>query len=136
MTLALDKGPANRSRLRFKHLRDYIRAIVDTVREPLVVLTEDLRVKMVNRSFCRTFHVSPAEISNQPLDSLGDGQWTIPRLRALLAKILSTNSQIHDFEVDHIFPTIGYRAMLLNARQLEVAGGTKRLILLAIEDVT
>ena len=101
-----------------------------------MVLTEDLRIKMVNRSFCRTFHVSPAQIGHQPLESLGDGQWKIPRLRTLLEEILSTNSQIHDFEVDHIFPTIGYRAMLLNARRLEVDGSTQRLILLAMEDVT
>jgi len=136
MTYALDKGPANRSRLRFKHLRDYVRAIVDTVREPLLVLSEDLRIKMVNRSFCRTFRVSSQESCNQPLDGLGNGQWKIPKLRALLESIVSKNSEIHDFEVDHTFPTIGYRAMLLNARQLNIPGSAKRLILLAIEDVT
>ena len=136
MTNILDKGPANRSRLRFKRLHDYVRAIVDTVREPLMVLSETLHVKMVNRSFCRTFHVSPRETTNQPFDRLGNGQWNIPRLRSLLEQILSKNSQIHDFQVDHTFPAIGYRAMLLNARRLEVAGTTKQLILLAMEDVT
>src|SRR5205807_10365551 len=76
------------------------------------------------------------ETRNQPLDRLGNGQWKIPKLRALLEEIVSKNYQFHDFEVDHIFPTIGYRAMLLNARRLEVPGKSKRLILLAIEDVT
>jgi diguanylate cyclase (GGDEF)-like protein len=136
MTYTLNKGPANRSRVRFKHLRDYVRAIVDTVREPLIVLSADLRVKMVNKSFCRTFQVSPAETGNQRLDALGNGQWKIPRLRRLLEEILSKNSEIHDFEVDHIFPSIGYRAMLINARRLDVPGRSKPLILLAIEDVT
>src|SRR5689334_17914824 len=122
MTPNLEQGPANRSRMRFKRMRDYVRAIVDTVREPLVVLSEDLRVHMVNRSFCRTFHVSSRETRNQPLDTLGNGQWKIPKLRTLLEAIVSKNAQIHDFEVDHTFPSIGYRAMLINARRLEVAG--------------
>jgi diguanylate cyclase (GGDEF)-like protein len=106
------------------------------VREPLIVLSEDFHVKMVNKAFCRTFQVTPVETANQPLETLGNGQWKIPQLRSLLEKIVLTNSEIHDFEVDHTFPDIGYRAMLINARRLEVAGKSKPLILLAIEDVT
>ena len=132
----LDNAALRRSRLRFRRLRDYVRAILNTVREPLIVLDEDFRVKMVNQSFCRTFQVSRRETNNQCMDVLGNGQWKIPRLRVWLEEILSKNSPCQDFEVDHRFPNIGYRAMLLNARRIEIAGTSKRLILLAIEDIT
>jgi diguanylate cyclase (GGDEF)-like protein len=130
-------GPAlHRSRLRFMRLLDYVRAILDTLREPLVVLDEDLRVKTMNKSFCRTFQVSARETNNQCIEGLGNGQWKIPRLQVLLEEILSKNSQIQDFEVHHRFPNIGQRTMLLNARRIEIAGTSKRLILLVFEDIT
>jgi two-component system, chemotaxis family, CheB/CheR fusion protein len=112
--------------------KEYAESIVDTVREPLLVLTPDLRVRSANESFFRTFQVNPGETQDKPLYELGNRQWDIRQLRRLLEEVLSTNQQFTDFEVEHNFETIGRRAMLLNARKLDRA----QLILLAIEDIS
>src|SRR5687767_3997354 len=93
-------------------------SIVETVREPLLLLDGDLVVRLANRSFYRTFRVSPDQTINHLLYDLGDGQWDIPRLRLLLEEILPRNSHFEDFEVEHDFPTVGPKVMLLNARRL------------------
>jgi PAS domain S-box-containing protein len=112
----------------------YVRNIVDTVREPLLVLDGHLRVQSANRSFYRTFGVSPPETEGRLLYELGNGQWAIPRLRTLLEEILPQDTAFDDFEIEHDFPDIGWKAMLLNARRLRQEGVDQ--ILLAIEDVT
>ena len=111
-------------------------AIVETVREPLLVLNEDLRIRSANHSFYRTFDASPEETVGRPLYELGDHQWDIPRLRDLLEHVLPQDDQLRDFEVKHDFPNIGRRTMLLNARRLLRRDGRAELILLAIEDIT
>ncbi len=111
-------------------------AIVETVREPLLVLNGELRVRSANRSFYHTFQVSPEDTEDRPLYELGDHQWDIPRLRELLEHILPKDDQLHDFEVEHDFLNIGHKAMLLNARRLVKRNGGPELILLAIEDIT
>jgi PAS domain S-box-containing protein len=116
--------------------RTFFESIVDTVREPLVILDADLRVVSASRSFYRTFHVEPAETLGRFLYKLGDGQWDAPDLRMLLEGALSRNGRFDDFELTHTFPHLGKRAMLLNARKLHGAGRPAELILLAIEDVT
>jgi PAS domain S-box-containing protein len=115
---------------------DFAESIIATLREPFVVLNRDLRVKMANRAFFESFHVSKEETENRLIYELGDGQWDIPLLRTLLNEVLSNNHPIHDFEVEHNFPDIGLRVMLLNARKISPEPNTPPLILLAIEDVT
>lgn len=110
--------------------------IVDTVREPLLVLGADLRVRMANRSFFRTFKVGPEETVGQLVYDLGNQQWDIPSLRKLLEEVLPANAAFDDFEVDHVFPTIGRKCMLLNARRIIRPDNTTESILLAIEDIT
>jgi PAS domain S-box-containing protein len=110
--------------------------IVATVREALVVLGPELRVVSANRSFYETFRSSPGETLGRYLFDLGDGQWDTPPLRALLAELLSHETSFDDFEVERIFPAIGARCMLLNARRLHGEDGRAEMILLAIEDVT
>lgn len=112
----------------------YAESIVETVREPLVVLDSDLRVRTANRSFYRTFGVSPEQTEGQLIYDLGNRQWDIPELRTLLEEILPENTTFDNFEVVHEFEEIGQRSMLLNARKSE--GNHTQLILLAIEDVT
>ena len=119
-----------------KRSRDYAAALVETVREPLVVLTADLRVRGANKAFYEIFHVAAGETENRSLFELGSGQWDIPTLRELLEDLLPHRSQVQDFEVEHDFPTIGRKTMLLNARQVEQPEGREQLILLAIEDIT
>jgi PAS domain S-box-containing protein len=115
----------------------YAEGIVDTVREPLVVLDSALRVQTANRSFYQTFAASPEATEGQLLYELGGRQWDLPRLRELLESVLPRDSQFNDFEVDHEFASLGHRTMLLNARRLDRrGGGGDGFILLAIEDVT
>ncbi|MBI1785634.1 PAS domain S-box protein [Candidatus Sumerlaeota bacterium] len=115
---------------------EYAESIVETVREPLVILGQDLRVKTASRAFYQAFKVIPADTENQLLYNLGNGQWDIPRLRTLLEEILPQNNQFNDFEVKHTFEGIGPRIMLLNARRIHLHDNQSELILLAIEDIT
>jgi PAS domain S-box-containing protein len=114
----------------------YAEGIVDTVREPLVVLDSALRVRTANRAFYRTFGAAPEQTEGRLLYELGGRQWDVPRLRELLEAILPRDSHFDDFEVNHEFTGLGRRTMLLNARRLDRCGGGEALILLAIEDVT
>ncbi|NJD78841.1 MAG: PAS domain-containing protein [Candidatus Methanoperedens sp.] len=119
-----------------KDSRIYAQSIVDTMREPLLVLDKDMRVMSANPSFYSTFQVSPEETENKFIYDIGNKQWDIPRLRELLEKIIPKDTQFKNFEVEHVFPGIGRKVMLLNARRIYQEGeGTER-ILLAIEDIT
>lgn len=117
-------------------MQRYSESIVETVREPLVVLDESLCVKKANRAFYQTFSVTRDETDGTPLFRLGNGQWDIPALRGLLEHILPENTTLEDFEVEHEFPLIGRRVMLLNARRIYREDDGSREILLAIEDIT
>jgi two-component sensor histidine kinase len=112
--------------------REYLDKLVDSLRECLIVLGWDLRVKHANGPFYSTFKVKPAETEGRLIYEIGNGQWNIPALRKLLEEILPKEQSFDDFEVMHEFETIGYRHMLLNARRLDHLD----LIVLAIEDVT
>ena len=113
----------------------YAQNIVDTVREPLLILDTTLRVRSANRAFYQAFHVSPEETEDRLIYELGNGQWDIPDLRTLLEDIVPKSSVFDDFELEHTFPVIGRRVMLLNARKLQ-AGQHGELLVLAMEDVT
>lgn len=115
---------------------DYAENIIATLRHPFLVLDRDLRVKSANRSFYRSFKVSPEETQGKKVYDLGNGQWNISHLRILLEEILPQNTSFDDFEVEHEFPTIGHRYMLLNARRVHRADEKVELILLGIEDIT
>lgn len=114
----------------------FAESIVETVREPLLILDADLRVVSANQSFYRTFQVSPEETKNSFLYELGNRQWDIPELRRLLGDILPKNNQINDFRMDHVFPKIGRRVIRLNARRLMRKDIGTQMMLLAVEDVT
>ena len=111
-------------------------AIVDTLREPLLVLDKDLRVVAASRSFYLTFMVNRQDVQGRPIYALGDGQWNIPSLRLLLEEILPQHTVMEAYQVEHDFAQIGRRTMLLNARAVFHESHTQTLILLAIEDVT
>ncbi|MGH9583612.1 MAG: ATP-binding protein, partial [Bryobacteraceae bacterium] len=116
--------------------REYAEAIIDTIWEPLIILDKDLRVQRAAPGFYRTFQVLPAETQGVVFYDLGNGQWNIPRLRFLLENILPRNASFQNFEVEHSFPQIGQRKMLLNARRIRQDRDGGELILLAIDDVT
>jgi two-component system CheB/CheR fusion protein len=119
-----------------KVARDYAQSIVDTVREPLVVLNSRFEVVSASRTFYRTFGVTPEDTQGLMLYALGDGQWDIQKLHELLETVLPGKTSFENFEVEHDFPGIGQRKMLLNARRVPGEAGTTQLILLAIEDIT
>jgi two-component sensor histidine kinase len=119
----------------------FAEAIVDTVREPLVVLDQDLRVIAASRSFYRTFKVKPEDTEGRLLYELGGGEWNIPKLRSLLEKVLPADGPtevgaIEAYEIEHDFPGIGPRAMCLNARKVFYETDLRANILLGIEDIT
>ena len=116
--------------------REYAESIINTVREPLIVLSQSLRVVTASRSFYEFFKVNPEETLGQLIYDLGNKQWDIPKLRELLETILPLKATFDNYEVEHDFTTIGKRIMLLNARQIQRVLGKERIILLAIEDIT
>ena len=115
---------------------EFAESVINTVREPLISLDQDLRVVSVSRSFYEFFKVKPEETVGQLIYDLGNKQWDIPKLRELLETILPKKTTFDNYEVEHDFATIGRRVMLLNARQIQRAFGKERIILLAIEDIT
>ncbi len=119
-----------------QHALAYAENIIATLREPFVVLDKSLRVRTANAAFYRDFQTSKGETEGRLLYELGNGQWDIPCLRTLLPQVLTNSHPVEDFEVDHAFPTLGQRAMLLNARRFPPEADDPDLILLAIEDVT
>jgi two-component system CheB/CheR fusion protein len=121
---------------RVEEARVFAESIVEAVREPLVILSADLRVRAANRAFYETFRLMPEKTLNQYVYDLGARQWDIPELRRMLEAVLPEHRQFNDYEVEREFEGIGRRAMLLNAREVTQAASRTRLILLAIEDVT
>ena len=116
--------------------RDYAENTVETVREPLLVLDNELRVEGANRSFYRAFRVAPSDTICWFIYDLGNRQWDIPRLRELLGEVLAESTSIDDFQVEHDFEQLGRRTMLLNARRVHDPQRKGERILLAIEDIT
>ena len=110
--------------------------IVETAREPLLVLDSDLRVLLANRSFYDSFKVTPQETIGQLIYDLGNRQWDIPKLRTLLEEILPKDNKFDDYEVEHVFSSIGHKVMVLNARRITQKEIGSQMILLAIEDNT
>jgi PAS domain S-box-containing protein len=110
--------------------------IVNAIREPLLVLNQNLSVVIASRSFYEFFKVKPEETVGRHIYDLGNKQWDIPKLRELLEKIIPQQTSFNNYEVEHDFNTIGRRILLLNARRVAQAIGKEGLILLAFEDVT
>ena len=120
-----------------KERTEYAENIFATVREPMLVLNGYLKVISANPSFYREFHVAPQETEGRLLYELGNGQWSIPALKRLLSEILPQDAKVEGFLVEHDFPEIGKRKMLLNARQIiQDDKSRQQLILLAMENIT
>ena len=116
--------------------QEYTESIVETIREPLLVLDTALQIQQANASFYRFFCETTARIEQLPLDALGDGQWNIPALRTLLDKTLSEDQTFQDFEVEYTSPRIGHKILSLNGRRILQKGAKDRLLLLTMEDIT
>ncbi|HEX7154111.1 MAG TPA: response regulator [Thermoanaerobaculia bacterium] len=130
-----DVTDRRRSQSLLDQIEMYAQDVVDTVREPLLILDGSLRVHSANRAFYQTFHVERAETERQLVYELGNRQWDIPALRILLEDIVPMSSVFNDFELEHDFPVLGRRVMLLNARKMRQRNHAE-LLVLAMEDVT
>ena len=119
-----------------QHALAYAENIIATLREPFLVLDQNLRVRTANGAFYRDFHASKEETEGRFVYDLGNGQWDIPQLRTLLPQVLNNSHPVEDFEVEHAFPDLGRRNMLLNARRFPPESNDPHLVLLAIEDIT
>ncbi len=121
---------------RLNDTREFAENIVETVREPLLVLDSELKILTANRNFYEVFKVSPEETIGRFIYDLGNRQWDIPQLRVLLEEILPQKKVLNGYEVDHDFPKIGSKTILLNARQIFRKDIGSHIILLAMEDIT
>jgi two-component system CheB/CheR fusion protein len=119
-----------------EELYTYYEAILSTIHEPMLVLDKNIRIKSANKSFCKNFQVTEEDCIGRSLYKLGNNQWNIPRLRELLEDIVPKNNTFHDFEVEHSFPAIGQKTMLLNAHRVEMQSQNEELIVLTIADIT
>jgi PAS domain S-box-containing protein len=110
--------------------------IVETVPSALIILDRNLNITSANRAFYQTFRTSADETEGCLIYNLGNRQWDIPALRTLLESVIPHRASVEGFEVEHDFPTIGRRTMLVNARKIFRPGDHDGFILLAIEDVS
>jgi two-component system CheB/CheR fusion protein len=131
-----DIDEAKKAAERINKAKLFMEEALATVREPLLVLGQDLSVIYANPSFIRTFRVFDEETEGRLLYQLGNEQWNIPKLRGMLEDVLSKDVPVVDFEVTHDFPRLGRKTMLLNARRIENGHNDEPTMLLAIEDIT
>ena len=132
----LDIDAVKRSLVAASEARDFAESIVETVRGPLLVLDAKLRVERATGKFYETFGGAPADTEGRGFFELRGGAWDIPQLRTQLEKHLPADFRFEDFEIEHDFPSMGYRCLVLNAGQIPRLSGSEPMILLAIEDVT
>lgn len=132
----LDTNNQKRAELAYQEACEFAEGVVDTIREPLVVLDNELRLMSANASFYKTFGLRSKGTEGHFIYDLGNRQWDIPRLRELLEEIIPQKRTFENFEVEHEFDEVGRRKMLLNAREIRHLGAGTSKILLAIQDVT
>ncbi|MDB5238539.1 MAG: Sensory transduction regulatory protein [Candidatus Kaiserbacteria bacterium] len=111
------------------------RAIIDTIREPLIVLDETLHVVVASRSFYKKFDLTHETSQGKPFYKLGNGQWNIPALCTLLEEVIPKHTTVEGFEFEHDFPFLGLRTLVVNAREIRYEHGEKKM-LLSMLDVT
>ena len=114
----------------------YSESIIATIREPLIVLDKNFKVRTANKSYYNKFQTSEHETEGKLFYEISAQQWNIPELRHLLEIILSDEKKITGFEINKEFNELGQRNMLINATMIYRKDNSEQLILLAIEDVT
>ncbi len=136
LTISWDITRHKQAELAVQKARGFAESIVNTIREPLLVLDDVHRIILASRSFYNTFDTAPEDIEGKSIFEIENRQWDIPRLRELLGSISPETSSFENFEVEHDFPTLGHRVMLLNARLIYREEHHSAMILLAFEDIT
>ncbi|MDQ7825226.1 MAG: PAS domain-containing protein [Candidatus Eremiobacteraeota bacterium] len=136
LSISWDITERMRAERAIQQAREFSESIVDTIREPLLILDETMHILKASRSFYGTFGVAPEETVGKCIYDLGSRQWDIPRLHELLEHIIPEALSFENYEVACDFPVIGRRIMLLNARRIFRELNHSKIILLAIEDIT
>src|ERR1700722_17116161 len=121
---------------RIDDARSFAQVVIETIREPLVVLDGDLNIQLASGSFHRYFALTSDETQDEGLFALDGGAWESPGLRALLRLVASGQAALESFELTHDFPRIGKRTLLLHARKAPRAIGMDNVVLLGFEDIT
>jgi two-component system CheB/CheR fusion protein len=116
--------------------RAYADVIVESMREPLLVLDGKLKIVRANHAFYADFKTRREDTESRFLYELGTGEWNTPRLREKLHAVLTRNEPVNDLEVELTLPLSGRRWMSLSARQIPAADEHGELILLALDDIT
>ena len=116
--------------------QEYSESVFTFMRESLVILDRDLRVKVANKAFYKTFGEREEDTEGRLFFDLGDQQWNLPQLRVLLDEALANNTDFYNFEVTHYFKGIGEKVILVNGRKVIQKSHGQHLLLLAIEDIT
>ena len=135
-TIVIDITERKRAEKAAEELGRYAESIVETVREPLLVMDANLNIISASRNFYKSFKTTPEDTIGKFIYDLGNHQWDIPALRTLLEDILPKETKFENFEVKHDFQTLGNKTMLLNAREIRREDIGTKTILLAIEDIT
>ena len=115
---------------------EYTERVINTMHDPLIILYEDFKVALANRFFYQIFEVKPEDTEGQFIYDLGNRQWDIPKLRQLLEDILPKTTSFDNFEIEHTFPLIGLRRMLLNACRIYMEANRTKLIIISMKDIT
>ncbi len=131
-----DQTKEREAQKKIEEERKFADSIIETIREPFVVLDKNFKIIRVNKSFFSMFLVKPTNLEGKIFFDIDNKSWNIPELKKLLKKILPQNTSFSHFEIEHNFPRIGKKTMLLNARRIYRDGNKTDLILLAIEDIT
>lgn len=134
--IIVDITESKRMELSLRPENNYLKNVVNTVREALLVLDAELRIIFANFSFYRLFETDPSETEGQFLYDLGQGQWNIPVLKTNISAVVEDGTEFSNLELEKEFNKIGHRVMLINAKTMNTLIGTDRMIMLAIEDVT
>jgi two-component system CheB/CheR fusion protein len=131
----IDIDVLKRNAITLESARNYANTIIETLRQPLIVLNSELTVITANRAFYEIFQMNPVQVEQQSIFDLGRGDWDMPKMRSLLNETLLMDISVHDYEITQNFSKLGLRTMLLNACQIEQSDIGK-MILIAIEDIT
>ncbi|HKW96237.1 MAG TPA: chemotaxis protein CheB [Bryobacteraceae bacterium] len=134
--MLVDIDDIKRTAEEIREARDFNSSVIDTVRSPLFVLDNELRIKFSNPAFYQMFQLSRPEVHGHLIYEIGNGQWNFPAFHDLLDRLLPEKARLDDIEIDHEFPNIGRRVMLFNARRLEAAERQSEMVLISLEDIT
>lgn len=132
----LDIDAAKRSLEQVSKARHYAETLVETIRESLIVLDEELAVQTANQAFYTTFGLTPVQVEGKRLFELPDWQWFAPKIQSRIERVVTLGERIHDLEIEHEFEGLGQKTISFNSRQIHLPGESRPTVLLAIEDVT